>query len=161
MLSHTKQTGPFFLFLHATCTAYPSSCSSQCLHCKAPSCYHTVSHLLLPNLPTQHISPSAPSCYLHYTSICSLMLPTLHNLFCSLIVPTLYTSSSASSCYLHSALLPHAIYTTPSLLLPHATYTTLHLLPHITYILLCSLMLSTFRSAPSCYLHSALLPHAN
>jgi len=58
-------------------------------------------------------------------------------------------------------------------LLPHATYITLcslmlptlhlHLLPNATYITLCSLMLPTLYtslSAPSCNLHYALLPHA-
>ena len=89
---------------------------------------------------------------------------TAHLPICSLLLPTL-----------HLHLLPHATYTTQPLLLPHSTYTV--------HLLLCFLMLPTFcsapscylhytshsapscylhytPSAPSCYLHSALLPHA-
>ena len=137
VLSHTNHTALFFLFLHAACTAYLSSCSPQCLHCTAPLCYLHSTSLLLPHatytlnlpfcslmLPTQHISSFAASCYLH--SKPPLLLPhatnTVHLPFCSLMISTLccapscylhYTSPSAPTCYLHYALFPHATYTTP------------------------------------------------
>jgi hypothetical protein len=107
-------------------------------HCICPSALHSAytAHLLFCSLilPTQHTSSSAPSCYLHSTF--PLLLPhatyTAHLPFCSLILPTLHLLTC-------SLMLP-------TLHLPFCSPCCLH------YTSICSLMLPTFRSAPSCYL---------
>jgi hypothetical protein len=134
---------------------YLSSCSPFCLY----------------STPTQLLPHTTYNVHLIF---CSLVLRTPHLLFCSLILHTMCTSSSAPSCYLHCTTFSapsYYLHCTPPHLLPHTTYTahllfcslilpTLHL-PfcspcYLHYTSICSSMLPTFHSAPSCYL--ALTP---